>query len=329
MSESISDAGDDAATNRAVGTVSSDGLLDEDSRANAAADDASRNENGSRHSRSSSYARQQQHMHFSFNFGSSTSRPSQKSLQEYFSSERSHHGASNSFGVTFSAQNQLPRLPIPTLEETMEKFPKVLEALQDSKQQEETERIVREFLEEEGPELQGALLEYERVGIETGHWGSYVEEFWNESYLAPDASVVLNLNPYFVLEDAPDPKVAKDQLKRAAGLCFASVKIASLLQHETLSPDVFKGKPLCMDQFKALFGSSRQPSDGVSDEVHVYSESSHGTDPATRMLSRHSGLPASNLTHSFSCGHESQPVLLLSSSVARYRGGGRRRDRHP
>jgi Choline/Carnitine o-acyltransferase len=265
MSESRSDAGDgedEAETSRAVGTVSSDDFD---------------NGGSSRHSRSSSYGRQLQHMHFSFNFGSSTTRPSQKSLQEYFSSGRSHHGTCASFGITFSAQSQLPRLPIPTLEETMEKFPKVLEALQDARQQEETERIVREFLEADGPVLQEALLEYERVGIETGHWGSYVEEFWNESYLAPDASVVLNLNPYFVLEDAPDPKIAKDQLKRAAGLCFASVNIASLLQHETLSPDVFKGKPLCMDQFKALFGSSRQPSDGVSDEVHVYSDSSHGT----------------------------------------------------
>lgn len=33
-----------------------------------------------------------------------------------------------------------------------------------------------------------------------GYKKSYVEEFWNESYLQPDASVVLNLNPYFVLE---------------------------------------------------------------------------------------------------------------------------------
>jgi carnitine O-acetyltransferase len=158
----------------------------------------------------------------------------------------------------------------------MAKFPSVLEALQDSRQREETRRAVQDFLRGDGPKLQEALLEYERIGIETGTWGSYVEEFWNESYLSPDASVVLNLNPFFVLEDAPDPKIAKDQLKRAAGLCFASIKIASLLQHETLSPDVFKGKPLCMDQFKALFGSSRQPSDGVSDEVHVYSDSSHG-----------------------------------------------------
>lgn len=107
-------------------------------------------------------------------------------------------------------------------------------------------------------------------------FSSYVEEFWNESYLKPDTSVVLNLNPYFVLEEGPDPKIAKNQLKRAASLCFASVKMASSLRNQTLAPDIFKGKPLCMDQFKALFGSSRQPSLNESDDVHVYNDSTHG-----------------------------------------------------
>jgi Choline/Carnitine o-acyltransferase len=88
--------------------------------------------------------------------------------------------------------------------------------------------------------------------------------------------VVLNLNPYFVLEEGPDPKIAKDQLHRAASLCFASVKMASSLRNQTLKPDIFKGKPLCMDQFKALFGSSRQPTLNDSDDVHVYNDSTHG-----------------------------------------------------
>lgn len=79
----------------------------------------------------------------------------------------------------------------------------------------------------------------------------------------------------------PDPKTANDQLRRAASLCFASVKLASMLKHETLKPDVLKGTPLCMDQFKVLFGSSRQPGshdcDDSLDDVHVYGDSAHGT----------------------------------------------------
>jgi carnitine O-acetyltransferase len=92
--------------------------------------------------------------------------------------------------------------------------------------------------------------------------------------VAPDSSVVLNLNPFFVLEESPDPK-GKDQLRRAASLCFAAVKIASQLKNESMKPDSVKGNPLCMDQYKVLFGASRQPARHVADEVHVYTESRH------------------------------------------------------
>jgi hypothetical protein len=178
--------------------------------------------------------------------------------------------------VTYGSQGLLPRLPVPTLEATLEKFPKVLEALQDEQEREETKRAVEEFLTGPGPALQQALIDYEADAVATGTVGSYVEDFWNECYLAPDSSVVLNLNPFFVLEQGPDPKTAKDQLHRAASLCFASLKIASSLKAETMPPDTFKGRPLCMDQYKVLFGASRQPVMHKSDDVHVYADSSHG-----------------------------------------------------
>lgn len=178
--------------------------------------------------------------------------------------------------ITYAQQPNLPRLPIPSLEETITKFPSYVAALQTPEQQTETRRLCDDFLQGVGPKLQQALLEYEQEGIEHGTRGSYIEEFWNESYLAPDESVVLNLNPFFVLEQSPDPKIAKDQLRRAASLTFASVKLASLLRHETLTPDIFRGKPLCMDQFKVLFGSARQPGGKqVCDQVTVYNDSTH------------------------------------------------------
>lgn len=146
----------------------------------------------------------------------------------------------------------------------MAKFLKHLEALEvdeDPEERRATERIVREFLfdarlgsgngsEEKvtGPILQELLLDYDKVGRETGAIGSYVEEFWSDAYLAPDSSVVLNLNPYFLLEESPDPKLAGNQIRRAASLCFASAKMASQLRNETLKPDTFRGKALCMGE---------------------------------------------------------------------------------
>lgn len=192
----------------------------------------------------------------------------------------SNHSETQGSSITYGSQSDLPRLPIPSLEETLERYPSIVRALQNQEEAEETKHLCESFCEEGGRELQEALLDYEREGIESCRFGSFLEEFWNESYLAFDDSVVLNLNPFFVLEGGPDPKIAKDQLRRAASLTFAALKFAYQLKCETLRPDVFKGSKLCMDQFRVLFGSSRQPasSDMSSncDNVHVYRDSNHG-----------------------------------------------------
>lgn len=179
--------------------------------------------------------------------------------------------------VTFGGQSELPPLPIPPLDQTLQRFLRAVEALQaeDPEARMETKRIAMDFLNTDGPRLQNLLLEYDRIGRETGEIGSYVEEFWNDSYLAPDSSVVLNLNPFFVLEDSPDPKIAKHPIKRAASLCFASVKLASQLRLERLRPDTFKGKALCMDQYKALFSTARVPMKNDKDAIHVFEASNH------------------------------------------------------
>jgi Choline/Carnitine o-acyltransferase len=117
------------------------------------------------------------------------------------SAEGGAAGAAGTGTGTYAAQAKLPRLPIPTLGETMGKFPHVVAAILSSESEmQETQRLCQDFMENDGPVLQEALIEYEKQGVEAGLLGSYVEEFWNESYLAVDGSVVLNLNPFFVLE---------------------------------------------------------------------------------------------------------------------------------
>ena len=176
---------------------------------------------------------------------------------------------------TYFSQATLPRLPIPTLEETLERFQKAVYAIQTPEEREQTKADVEEFIASgDGPKLQSMLIAYDEEGERNGTLGSYIEEFWSDAYLAPDTSVVMNLNPFFLLEDGPDAKLAKSQVGRAASLVFASAKMASLLRREELTPDVFKGKPLCMDQFKALFGSCRVPKQD-RDVVEVVHDSSH------------------------------------------------------
>lgn len=78
-----------------------------------------------------------------------------------------------------------------------------------------------------------------------------------------------------IVKDGPDTKKSKDQCSRAASLCFSAVKIASSLKNETFVPDSFRGKPLCMDQFRALFGACRVPELEDKDSVAVNTDATH------------------------------------------------------
>ena len=61
---------------------------------------------------------------------------------------------------TLEFQDRLPKLPIPSLEDTCNRYLKALEALQDEKDHANTKAAVKQFLETDGPVLHGILEEY-------------------------------------------------------------------------------------------------------------------------------------------------------------------------
>lgn len=74
-------------------------------------------------------------------------------------------------GVTFAAQENLPKLPIPELDATCKRYLEALEPLQSPGEHEDTTLAVREFLRSDGPRLQDRLRKYA-----TGK-SSYIEQF--------------------------------------------------------------------------------------------------------------------------------------------------------
>jgi carnitine O-acetyltransferase len=74
-------------------------------------------------------------------------------------------------GVTFASQEKLPKLPIPDLDKSCNKYLSSLRPLQSAREHAETEVAVQEFLRAEGPELQEKLKKYA-----TGK-SSYIEQF--------------------------------------------------------------------------------------------------------------------------------------------------------
>ncbi|KZZ97378.1 carnitine acetyl transferase [Moelleriella libera RCEF 2490] len=157
-------------------------------------------------------------------------------------------------GITFAAQDKLPKLPIPDLASTCDKYLQVLKPLQTPRQRAETEHAVRDFLASDGPDLQEKLQRYAQGKT------SYIEQFWYDSYLNFDNPVVLNLNPFFLLEDDPTP-ARNNQVTRAASLVVSALEFIRAVRKEELPPDTIKGKPLCMYQFSRLFGTARVPTE--------------------------------------------------------------------
>ncbi|KAI4119846.1 MAG: hypothetical protein LQ345_000313 [Seirophora villosa] len=175
----------------------------------------------------------------------------------YSRSEReplASHGPQRRPGITYAAEDKLPKLPIPELEDTCRKYQAVLAPLQNRREQEDTAAAVHDFLKTDGPELQARLKKYA-----TGKT-SYIEQFWYDSYLNFDNSVVLNLNPFFLLEDDPTP-ARNNQVTRAASLVISSLCFVRAVRKEELPPDTLKGTPLCMYQYSRLFSTARIPTE--------------------------------------------------------------------
>lgn len=129
-------------------------------------------------------------------------------------------------------------------------FPLHLKQTKD--EHERTKRVVAEFLQKEGPELDARLRRY------ASSRDSYIEAFWDAAYLDTTDSVVLNLNPFFVLEDDPTPSRG-NQMSRAVGLIMASLGFVHDLRTGQLEPDNMRGIPLDMYQYSRLFGTARIP----------------------------------------------------------------------
>ncbi|CCE83352.1 Piso0_003927 [Millerozyma farinosa CBS 7064] len=183
-------------------------------------------------------------------------------------------------GITYSEQHKLKKLPIPELRDTCERYLGVLKPLQTEEEHERTKAAVAAFLKSGT----GEYLDKELRKYAEGR-NSYIEQFWYDSYLNYDSPVVLNLNPFFLLEDDPfnnESMSMNPQIKRAASLTLSSLKFIAAIKNETLEVDRLKnGQPLCMYQYSKLFGAARIPtsdgcvmqSDSSSNHIVVMSKS--------------------------------------------------------
>lgn len=173
-------------------------------------------------------------------------------------------------GAMLRYQESLPRLPVPTLEETAVKYLRSVVPLATPDEFARTESAVKEFIRPGGigQELQ-KKLEAKAADPKTKNW---LYEWWNDGAYLTYRDPVVPYVSYFYSHK--DDKLRKNPATRAAAITTAALSFKAQVDSKTLEPEYMKKLPLCMDSYKYMFNVSRLPIEGRDDAI-IYESASH------------------------------------------------------
>ncbi|MFG2921020.1 choline/carnitine O-acyltransferase [Streptomyces sp. NPDC048305] len=174
-------------------------------------------------------------------------------------------------------ESGLPRVPLPTLEASCERFLAWSAPLLTARERAETEAEVAAFLRPGGPGrvLHAALEEYDAT--EGVH--SWLDTFWPYRYLGRRDRIALNANFFFLFQDT-----GEGQLDRAAGLVAGALHHKRRLDEGLIEPAEQRGVPQSMVQDRYLFGTTRIPGVPLDTVRAPYSEQAPGPSTARHIV---------------------------------------------
>ncbi|XP_031986479.1 carnitine O-acetyltransferase isoform X2 [Corvus moneduloides] len=152
-------------------------------------------------------------------------------------------------------QEALPHLPVPPLQQTLDRYLLALQPIISPEELSHTQELVAEFRKPGGvgERLQKGL---ERRARKTENW---LSDWWlKTAYLEYRLPVVVHSSPGVVLpkQDFLD---RQGQLRFAAKLIEGILDFKSMIDNETLPVEYMGGKPLCMNQYYQILSSCRIP----------------------------------------------------------------------
>jgi carnitine O-acetyltransferase len=158
-------------------------------------------------------------------------------------------------GPMLRFQDSLPRLPVPTLEETAARYLKSLQPLLSPIELESSKKAVEEFIAPGGPgrKLQEKLIA-KREDPNVKNW---IYEWWNDAAYLSYRDPVVPYVSYFYSHR--DDRRRRDPAKRAAAISTAALEFKKMVDSKTLEPEFMKKLPVDMDSYKWMFNASRVP----------------------------------------------------------------------
>jgi len=156
-------------------------------------------------------------------------------------------------GPMLRFQDSLPKLPVPTLEETAKRYLKSLHPLLSASEYEHSKKAVEEFIKPggPGPKLQEKLVA-RREHPDTKNW---IYEWWNDAAYLSYRDPVVPYVSYFYSHR--DDRTRRDPAKRAAAISTSVLEFKKMVDSGTLEPEYMKKLPIDMDSYKWMFNASR------------------------------------------------------------------------
>ncbi len=158
--------------------------------------------------------------------------------------------------MMYQFQNSLPKLPLPTLEQTCKLYIQIVAPLLNQEELTQTQAVVEEFQQESGKKLQ-QQLEIINSATKT----SYVHDYREESFSEYRGALMIDKNFGGILTPISQPELP--QAKVAATWIVDTLKFYLKIKRRELEPDRDSprsgNQPMCMVQYDNLFGWNRIP----------------------------------------------------------------------
>ncbi|KAF9097571.1 Carnitine O-acetyltransferase mitochondrial [Mortierella sp. AD031] len=156
--------------------------------------------------------------------------------------------------VMDKGQSELPSLPIPPLDQTLTRFQESIRPLTTDEEFERMDKAIQEFKTSgQGTTLDERLRERSKECEQRST--SWLAEWWDDwAYFGHRDSSTFYVNYYFGFQD--DPRMPT-QTARAALLVSLALEFRQLIATRTLTPDMARNAPFCMNMYQYLFNYSR------------------------------------------------------------------------
>ena len=158
-------------------------------------------------------------------------------------------------GAMLRFEDSLPRLPVPTLEETGKRYLKSVHPLLSKTEYEHTRRAVESFIAPGsfGHTLQKRLNERR----DEPQFKNWLSEWWNHAAYLGYRDPIVPYVSYFYSHR--DDRKRRDPAKRAAAISTAVLEFKKQVDDCSLEPEYMRKLPMAMNSYEWMFNACRVP----------------------------------------------------------------------